>query len=242
MPTSQDVDSVYTIQVSGFESSAGQFQLLVTGRDTAGTPTSNNPATIEPGVIFTATLRPDTVQSHTFAGRAGTEALFFLIPAGALDLVAQVAGENGDVLLTVNEGFVGEAEVVRFVPPAAGNYTLQVSSFGQSSGDYTAGMVGSTAVLLDQRGTVSAGSAVGYTMLVSTSEARLILLFPAEGFDAMLQIRDEEGEILVQSDTRIAGETELLWFRPERGGEYTVRIVGFAGAGGDYRVLVVALP
>jgi hypothetical protein len=241
LPTPQDIEAAYTVQVSGFEGSAAAFQLWVSGRDIATTPAGSNQATIAPADILQATLRPGAVHSYTFAARAGSEVLFFLLPAGNLDPVVRVV-VGDDVLLMVDEGFVGEGEVVRFVPEVAGDYTLQVSGFGQSSGDYTAGMVGSTAVLLDQQGTVDAGSAAGYTVMVPTGESRLILLFPEEGFDAMLQIRDEEGEIVVQSDTRIAGEAELLWFRPERGGEYTMRILGFAGAGGGYRIMVMVLP
>ncbi len=242
LPAPQDAEVAYTLQVSGFEDSDGSFRLLVTGNQEAVTLPTGRPVTISPGEVVTANLRPGTLHSYSFSGRAGTEALFFLIPAGALDPVVQVLGTNGDVLLEVSEGFAGEGEMVRFVPATAGDYTLQVSGSGQSSGEYTAGMVGSTAVLLDQQGTVNAGSAAGYTMMVPTGESRIILLFPQEGFDAILQIRNEEGETVVHADTRIAGEAELLWFRPEQGGQYTVRILGFAGAGGSYRIMVMELP
>jgi hypothetical protein len=85
-------------------------------------------------------------------------------------------------------------------------------------------------------GTIPEDSFQDYQFSGSAGTDLIVALQPEAEFDPRLEIfpPGDEAALLADVDSGFPGEKEVLVFTPEADGDYIVRVIGFAGSGGEY--------
>ena len=187
--------------------------------------------------------------SWTFIGVEGERIDINVRPLQeALDVTVDVHDDEGESILpsgAVDDSF--GTETIRGVTlPESTQYTIIVSGFARAGGSFE--------VTLDEAGAPSAAQSIAvgdtlngslevdeqddYSFRSQDQEAVTIVVNPEEELDVVLEVISQDGGVIFQEDSSYG--QEQLSFSPESGAEYILRVRGFAGAGGDYSIVLQA--
>lgn len=228
-------DGPYTVVLSGFLGSGGDFLLTVESvRDDA-------PA-LRPGSVVTGSLAASDENFFQLSGTAGVTTTLVLLPDESLDALLEIYDLDGTRLLEVDSGFSGESELAVFVPPRDGRYQLRVAEFaGEGAGGYVLGVATNDSALIADANRVDQGTSVDYTLRLDAGETILAVARPEATFDVVASLYDQTNALLGEADAGSEGAAEILAFTAPAGesSEYTLRLTGFDDSAGSYALLVM---
>ena len=228
-------DGPYTVVLSGFLGSGGDFLLTVESAD------DDAPA-LRPGSVVTGSLAASDENFFQLSGTAGVTATLVLLPDESLDALLEVYDLDGTRLLAADSGFSGESELAVFVPPRDGRYQLRVAEFaGEGSGGYVLGVATNDSALIADANSVDQGTSVDYTLRLDAGETILVVARPEATFDVVARLYDQTNALLGEADAGAEGAAEVLAFTAPAGesSEYTLRLSGFDDSAGSYALLVM---
>ncbi|MCI0393480.1 MAG: pre-peptidase C-terminal domain-containing protein [Chloroflexi bacterium] len=231
-------DGQYLVNVRGFAGAGGDFTLTI---NEGGSGVSGETIPLAVGEFYADTLAGN---EHTFVfpGVAGVTTTLVLVPTDEnLDATLAIYDSNGGVIVEVDSGFSGEAEVIPFQPNIDGDYYARVAGFAGGSGSYFIAIPDPAVALVNESGNVPNDQFASYTFFVPAGETLLVVVDPSEEFDAVLDVYDAGGTSLSSLDDGLSGEPEVLAFTPTADGDYEVRISGFVGFGGNFTILATSL-
>lgn len=239
-------DGSYTISVTGFGGSSGDFQLSLSTKAAA-----TKAETIQPGDVLLGSMDKSQAALYNFTGLAGETLTFVVTPDGELDVVLTLLDAEGNELESLDGSF-GE-EILEFTPEADGEYVLAVSSYDESAGTFTisleieSGTSSNTTdistleiipndVLLTDEGSVAEGEVYEYTVTSPAYQPFSVVVLPNDAFDAIVTIYDSSGELLWEQDFSF-GQEEVL-FVPPYADEFTIAVEEFSGAAGSFTTVI----
>ncbi len=85
--------------------------------------------------------------------------------------------------------------------------------------------------------TIEAGGAGEHTFPLATDETMTLTINPAEGLDAVLELYDPAGQLILEQDDAFTSEPETLIFTAPSAGTYILRVRGYGGEAGSYTLL-----
>src|SRR5690606_36838254 len=126
----------YLIVVKEFFGASGRYQLSLSVTDA---PQFGTGGPIEIGQVLLSELGGAQKQIWTFEGSAGQVVSIILSPSQeSFDGILELRDPTGTVLISLDEGFSGDAEVIsNLTLPLTGQYTVHVAGFGGNGGPYT---------------------------------------------------------------------------------------------------------
>ncbi|MEZ4519816.1 MAG: hypothetical protein R3C44_24305, partial [Chloroflexota bacterium] len=126
----------YLVEVSEFFQDDGRYTLSFVQSDL---PQYNTGGRIEFGQAIQGELSPQGRQYWVFGGTSGQRVSIVVEPTtSTLDPVLELYGPDGRQLVTLDEGFSGDPELISgFELPASGEYAILVQSFSQQGGSFT---------------------------------------------------------------------------------------------------------
>ncbi|MFZ0546102.1 MAG: hypothetical protein WAM60_11720 [Candidatus Promineifilaceae bacterium] len=212
-------------------------------------PTADNSIPLAVGDTFPGTLETDSPQAFIVTGQADSPINILVNPLNdELDLLIEIFDADSNSLTQVDESFSGEAEETTFIPPADGDYFIQVEDYYGMAGDFEISLsVGEAQAPIEpvqiEPGHLVEGSLTGqaaeYLFPATAGQSSVIFVIPDENLDATVTIKGSDGEILVDEvDHGFAGKAEALTFTPEADGEYHIIVDAFAVPEGDYTLFV----
>ncbi|VAW42024.1 hypothetical protein MNBD_CHLOROFLEXI01-1487, partial [hydrothermal vent metagenome] len=242
-------DGVYTVNVYGFEGTAGSFELQM------GSPLTN--------VVIAApnTLDPeDEGEGHSFpftALRAGDMIGIFAEPAEDLDIAIQVR-QGSDLL--ADRGFEAErgfdasvgAEEFVMIANETGSYTFRVlnsqdDEFGGNVGEYEVILFGSPEVVFElafgdfANARTNEDGLIDYVISGAPGDSMVInVVSDDDSVDMIIEILDLDENILASIDDGFSGEPEELTYTFESEELVIIRVRDFLGGEGDFTMLVEA--
>lgn len=231
------------------------FHTIVLSEPVApATPEASAAQEIALGDTAVGTVEAEAISSWTFVGTQGDEVSISVEPQDdKLDVVVDVLDESGASLLEapVDNSF-GTEEITGLVLPSNGNYTIQVSGFGDASGDYTISVSKGEAVTAVAGGDIAYGDTVQssvdsdapstWTFAATAGDSVDITVRPLEDtLDAVVDVVDSSGKSILENgevDDSFDAEN-LADVAIPADGNYTVSVRGFAGSTGKYELTLV---
>lgn len=164
-----------------------------------------------------------------------------------LDLALKIFDPFGQVVTTVDNGFVGDTETVTdLIVDEPGLYIVEISDFSTAIGNYELQYTLSKTPLFSDGGTIAFGQSIQshlplnnqhmWTFSGLAEQLVSIVLMPSdEAFDAILDLYGPDGTRLVALDEGFSGDSEVIsGFQLPVTGEYTILVRNFAGGTGAY--------
>ncbi len=231
---------LFIVMVRGFAGGTGAFELLL--REAADESESRLQG---PGseLLATVTLESEQGILFYFIAAEGSEIDFLVSPYDDLDVVLAIYGEDENLLKEVDDSW-GEESLV-FIAPKAGTYALEVRGYAGASGTFDLSLVASPDVVLDLydgdlvNGWLDDSGKRDYVIALEAGQALVVTAEPEAEFDLVIELRDENGQRLLDMDDSPRGGTETLIFAVMSNGLYTIHIRGFAGAAGGKFVMSI---
>ena len=125
---------LYVIEIGEFFNAPGGYTMSLT---LAREPLFGGGGEIQIGQTLESTLAPNATHNWIFTGNAGELVTAVLTPQDKFDAVLTLYGPDGRQLISLDEGYSGDAELFSGVElPLTGQYTLAVSSFAGNGGRY----------------------------------------------------------------------------------------------------------
>lgn len=165
-----------------------------------------------------------------------------------LDVTVDVYDAEGTSILSsgpVDDSF-GTETILGLALPDSAQYTVVVSGFAQASGPFELAIAEAGA--LTSATSIATGDTISgsleldaqddYLYESTTQEPITVIVDPDGELDIVLEVIDGDGAIIYQED-RSYGQ-EQLSFTPDENEGYILRVRGFAGAGGEYTINLVA--
>jgi hypothetical protein len=207
--------------------------------------------------VFEHMVAGDTVQGSldgaldniwTFTADEGNFATISLTPEDEnVDLTLTLIDPAGNVLLTVDDGYAGEAEVLRDIPlPESGTYLIEASEFFNEPGRYRLGLLLSDEAEFESGGLIEFGQEISAELVpdnrhswffqgTAGQEATVILTSLDETFDVILELRSPDDRPIAVLDEGFVGDAEIIAGQElPLTGQYAIIVRGFAGHGGMY--------
>ena len=245
---------VYLIEVSEFAQESGRYTLSLVH--------SNQPQYGDGGVIaFGQTLQgrlpADGQQRWMFPGIARQRVSIVVEPgASTFDAILELYGPNGEPLVSLDEGFSGDPELISsFELPAAGEYAIVVRSFSPQGGQYTLSLdegdrfianfydAGDLAYGSVQQQSLQRQEAQAWFMQGRAGDHVLIRVTPLSGnLDLDVWLLDNNVERVAAADEFAAGEPETIERTLGADGQYIVLVRDFNGEPGEYEIALGAAP
>lgn len=238
----------YLIVISEFSKQAGSYQIDVRF-DTAPTFDGHG------GILLDETVQtqlPAGIRHFwTFQGTVGQNVSVVLKPLQhSLDAILNIYGPDGKRLAALDEGFSGDPEVVSgLLLPLTGEYTIVVSSFGNTSepyalslnqgGEQTANFYDAGDLVYGQtrRETLRANEAHAWFFQGQMGEQVQIQATPlSDNLDLIIWLVDPDINLLATADLFFAGETETLAYALPTDGQYLALVREFSGQAGSYEI------
>lgn len=85
--------------------------------------------------------------------------------------------------------------------------------------------------------TIEAGGSAEHTFPLATDETVSLTIEPEEGLDAVLELYDPAGQLILEQDNAFTSEPEELVFTAPSAGTYTLRVRGYGGEAGSYTLV-----
>ena len=164
---------------------------------------------------------------------AGQPLLLAAIPHTDFDLVLSLIGSDDTELVAIDSTFTGDIEALVYVPQTSDALKFNVSEYFGEPGDYTA--VATNATVYEMTSIADGGAMARFTVPAQADHSLLIILATDDAtFDAVVTLYDTDGNELAYVDNALAGENEVLLFRPESAEDVFVEVTGYDDVGGDF--------
>lgn len=85
--------------------------------------------------------------------------------------------------------------------------------------------------------TIEAGGSGEHTFPMAADETLSVRIEPGEGLDAVLELYDPAGQLILEQDNAFTSEPEELTFTAPSAGTYTLRVRGYGGEAGSYTLV-----
>lgn len=246
-------DGTFVIEVSEFFKDSGRYTLSLVLTD--------EPLYIDTGEIdFGQTIQNDlpiTGQKvWLFNGEANETISIVLIPEGDFDGILDLYAPNGDKLLTVDEGFSGDAELIAgYYLPFSGQYSIVVRSFAGNGGAYSLSLDlgGEDISNFYDAGDLIFGETKNEMLRANEAHAWFfdgkrgdnvtIMVTPLNNaLDLDVWLLDPNIERINLQDVFLAGESERVEQRLPLDGQYLILVSDFYGMAGPYEISLTAQP
>jgi len=262
-------DGAYTVQITGFASTGGPFEMTIEG--TGG-------ASSTPVAPATPVNNQTGAQDEVFSDQIESgEGVAFSLPGSAGDVVTITAvSRSGDLdpqiyiydsadnLVTSNDDHgtsdprlsATDARVQNLILPATGEYSIEVFGYGDTAGrfDLTISRVASGAPTGPgteevTTGKVQAGDTFSY--IISAQQGDYVTIVAralTTGFDPQLTLLGPGGVILADNDDHSSLDNSLSRYDSRitnfiipATGEYTIEVNGYRDSAGNFAVTVTTL-
>ncbi len=192
----------------------------------------------------------DNIWTFTFEG--GDYATITLTPENDdIDLTLTLIDPAGNAMITVDDGYAGESEVLSDVLlTESGAYTIEVGEFFNESGRYRLGLLVSDEPHFDSGGRIEFGQEITAELFPDSRHSwilngtagqniTVILSSLDDTFDVILELRSPNDRPMVVLDEGFVGDAEVLTgYELPLTGEYIIVVRGFAGHGGMYALSI----
>ncbi len=220
-------DGLYTVTVTGFEGSVGDYELLVRATNNGETHT----------IFFVSDSSIDEAdEEHQFPFNAleGDTVTAIIEPLETeFDVVLSLYNDDTDELIEEVDASFG-LESHTFEVPESGNYYFLVNGFDGSTGTYDAAFVGSETVIYELAvgdevyAKFGEGALLQYYLGGDPGDTVTIMIEPDPDTDVVLRITDLDGNILVEDvDLGFSGEAETLEYTFGDEGLVIIEVVDF---------------
>ncbi len=245
---------LYVIEISEFFNAPGRYSLSLVLTDN---PLFSSGGRIYFGQGIQSDLPANQQQVWRFNGSAGQIISIVMTPISEnLDGILEFYDPEGRQLLSLDEGFSGDPEVVNgFELPVTGEYAIVIRSFAGNSGAYALSLDegGEETLNFHDAGDLAYGSAKRETLQPNEAHAWFfngsqgdvvqIEVTPlSQRLDPEVWLLDPDAQRLTTQDAFLEGEPETVNYTLPRDGQYIVLVRDFHGESGDYEVRLLADP
>ena len=222
-------DGIYTVAVSGYDGSAGDFDILIEESYLS------QPANF----LFASDELTDAEETHDFPFYALADDLVIaqVDPVELeFDVVLQVYSDDTNELLDEVDANTGFEELL-FTVPEDGNYYFRVVGFEGSTGSYDITLVGSDLVTFETAvgdqiiGRFGPDSYMEYFIRAAVGDTITLVAKTEDDIDLVLQIRDFDDNVQAEADDGFTGEGEELSYTFEQEDVFIIRVSDFFEAG-----------
>jgi hypothetical protein len=249
-----DQPGTYLVEVSEFFQDDGRYTLSFVQSDL---PQYSTGGRIRFGEAIQGELSPQGQQYWVFAGTAGQRVSIVAEPATTtIDPVLELYGPDGQQLVTLDEGFSGDPEVISgFELPASGEYAILIRSFSQQGGAFTLSLEesGQEVANFYDAGDIAYGDVRQETLQRQEAHAWFFqgkagdqVVLRVTPLDAALDLQvwllDQDVRRIAAADETLEGERESIEHVLDRDGQYIVVIQDFNGEPGTYEIALGASP
>lgn len=235
----------HVLRVTSFGETVGNFTVTVLGNggevvdppEALGEPpeaTDEAGFVLTAGAFFTVSLGVDEVVRLPFSVPAGERVIFYGLPSEANDSVLAIHDGSDARLVSTDDGFTGEGEVLVFTAPSEGEYVLLVQEFEGRAGVQQIGWVPAGSAYLVETGAIEDG-VDAYVVTAPAGGLLVALIIPDPTFDVVLQIDNRT------TDVGITGEPEVITFAVTDEGDFPITVSGFSGSTGAYELIVLLI-
>ena len=240
---------IYVIQISEFFNVGDRYTLSVGLSDEQ---VYRNGGRIMLNQQLTGKLNTGIDDVWVFNGRAEQNVSVIVSPQNEFDIIFTLYGPDGVEILTYDEGYSGDAEVMAsYALPFTGEYTIGVRSFGEIVGEYTIALDDGNQGISNfyEAGDMVYGELM--TEMLRPDEAHVWFLTGRAGDLVTIDARPLSDKVdldvwllslslerLVMQDTGVGGESEQITYKLPRDGDYLVVVQDFFGEAGDYEMLL----
>lgn len=230
----------YLIRVRGFAGAGGDYAIsLAESNLTSGST-----------LVARDTL-PEEHEGHAFPFQApeGAFVTAAVEPEGDFDVVLEVWEdlETDERLDTIDLSY--GTEQTEFIVPQTGLYFFNVVGYEGQGGDYAITLNGDQSVVFEiayddaVEGVLGDAGSLEYRMRLDAGETARFAVQSDEALDAVVEMRDLDGNLLAETDEGVGGATEELTFTAPAGIEddtiFILRVSAFDGtAGGSFTLTV----
>ncbi len=240
----------YLIKVGEFFNESGAYDLSLTLSDE---PQSGGGGRIELGQEFTSEIDENSEHTWIFEGTAGKSVTIIVTSLNdQLDVILELYDPLGRELLSMDEGFAGDAEVLTgFELSVTGEYNIVVRGFAGHGGIYGLSLdegAESTENFYDA-GNLTSGESRRESLREDEAHAwffdgvvgneGVIEVTPLDSnLDMEIWLLDPDLQQLVVKDDFLAGEPESIEYVLAADGKYLVLVQEFFGEPGDYEIIL----
>ncbi len=241
-------DGTYIVEAGEFFNEAGRYTMSLILSDE---PQFGGGGRIEFGQEINSELLENSEHNWIFSGTAGQLVTIVLTPlTDQLDAIMELQGPNGEMLLSLDEGFAGDPEIVNgFELEVTGDYIITVFGFAGNRGSYSLALdTGSepTNNFFDA-GNLSYGDTTQEFLREDEAHAwfidgRLgdditIIVSPLENnLDLDVWLLDPDAQPLAMVDDFLAGQLETIDYVLPTNGQYIIVVREFFGEPGEYEI------
>jgi len=200
------------------------------------------------GETVDGNLLRETSDIWTFNGQEGQYATITLTPSDTrIDMTLTLIDPNGELLVTVDDGYEGDLEVLTDVPLLAdGTYLIEAREFFNEIGRYSLNLLMSEEAQYSGGGPIAIGQEVTSELVengehiwtfnaTASQDVTVILTSFDDQLDVILELFGPNGSFLGIWDEGFAGDAEVAaGIELPTTGEYSILVQGFAGHGGRY--------
>ncbi len=242
----------YQVEVTEFFGETGRYTLSLA---LSQTPQFEDGGEIGLSQVITGELMEGARPVWTFRGDAGQLVTIVLTPLNdQIDLIFELVGPDGQLLMTKDETFVGDPEVlVGFELPVTGAYKVQIRSFSDKGGSYTLALdeggeitsnfydAGDLVYGNVKRATLQGNEVHAWFFEGHTGDEVTVLVTPlGDNLDMDIWLLDPLVHRLAQKDENLSGEGEVIEMALPVDGLYAVMVREFFGEPGEYEISITA--
>lgn len=240
----------YQIQVTEFFRQPGRYTLrLFITND----PQYDGGGRIAIGQEVSSQLPANGVQTWVFEGSAGEAVSIILTPQeDQFDAVLELVGPDGTQLVSLDEGFSGDAEVVvNLELVVTGEYVIVVREFNERGGRYSLSLNEGGAALTNfyDAGDLAYGQVKSETLQEDEAHAwffvgeagdeiTLVVTPLSPNADLAIWLLDPNLQRLVMQDEFFYGETETVVYTLPTAGQYVILVQEFFGETASYQIVL----
>lgn len=204
--------------------------------------------TLEYGETVSGSVSEGGASSWNFIGVAGEAVDIIATPEDEqLDLVVDILSSGGRSILEngpVDDAF-GAEEIRGLELPENDVYVVLLQGFAGSEGDYrltvseTSAASGGTVLTpgATLSGTIPVDGQQDYVFASESARPLTIIVEPEEEFDVVVELIHPQEGVVAEEDSSFG--REQVRFSPEANVEYTIRLRGFAGDGGEFTISLI---
>lgn len=238
---------LYVIEIGEFFNAPGGYTMSLT---LAREPLFGGGGEIQIGQTLESTLAPKAVHNWIFTGSAGELLTAVLTPQDQFDAILELYGPDGRQLISLDEGYSGDAELFSGVElPLTGQYTLVVSSFAGDGGRYALSLdaggddtanfydAGDLAYGERQQETFQPYEAHVWFFTGQAGDNIAVQVTPLDdNLDLDVWLLDAAANRLAAQDAAQSGGAETMTFTLAQDGQYLIFIREVFGNAGPYEV------
>ncbi|MCP4359930.1 MAG: hypothetical protein GY796_18130 [Chloroflexi bacterium] len=243
---------LYIIEIDEFFNEAGSYTLSLILTET---PLFGGGGQMQIGQTIQSDLPDEGQQLWRFNADAGALISLVLTPGDTLDAILDVYAPDGRALISLDEGFSGDAEVVSGLElPLTGEYTILVHSFSGNSGSYTLALdqggeetlnfydAGDLAYNETRQEMLQPNEAHAWFFVGRAGDRIMAEVTPIdEQLDLDVWLLDPNVNRLTAVDKLLAGQPEYLAYTLPQDGQYLILVRDFFGEAGSYEINLVAM-